>query len=145
MASFFLYLTFSIDYFKNLLKKQKDNHPTTDIWNFSLLFHFKYFRNGPTETASDSLKIDITKKLISQELKHIYVIYLVIYHLAVKSTGKLKYFYSTITLLLASYKQSFSISHQISPFSQIFAQVFLKYHFHVFPKNSNPYIDGICV
>ena len=32
---------------------------------------FKYFRNGPTETASDSLKTDATKKKISQELNHI--------------------------------------------------------------------------
>ena len=28
-------------------------------------------RNGPTETALDSLNTDITKKTISQELKHI--------------------------------------------------------------------------
>ena len=35
------------------------------------LFHFEYYRNGLTETASDSLRTDITKKLISQELKYI--------------------------------------------------------------------------
>ena len=37
------------------------------------------------KTASDSLKTDITKKIISQELKHI------INHQIVKSTGKLVY------------------------------------------------------
>ena len=37
------------------------------------------------KTASDSLKADITKKIISQELKHI------INHQIVKSTGKLVY------------------------------------------------------
>ena len=35
------------------------------------VFHFEFLRNAPTETASDSLKIDVTKKLISPELKHI--------------------------------------------------------------------------
>ena len=35
------------------------------------VFHFEFLRNGPTETASDSLKIDVTKKLISPDLKHI--------------------------------------------------------------------------
>ena len=37
----------------------------------SWLFHYEYFRNGTTERASDPLKTDVTKKLISQELKHI--------------------------------------------------------------------------
>ena len=41
------------------------------LYLLSCLFHFKYIRNWPTEPGSDSLKTDITKKLISQELKHI--------------------------------------------------------------------------
>ena len=32
---------------------------------------FKYFRNGPTETASDSLKTDATKKNIPRTKPHI--------------------------------------------------------------------------
>ena len=42
------------------------------LQNFPQLFNFENVGNGPTEkTASDSLKIDVTKILISQELKHI--------------------------------------------------------------------------
>ena len=43
----------------------------TDSSDAARLCHFKYFGNGPTERASDSLKTDVTKKLISQELKQI--------------------------------------------------------------------------
>ena len=34
------------------------------------LFHLKNIGNGPTETALDSLKIDVTKTIMSEELKH---------------------------------------------------------------------------
>ena len=58
-------------------------------------------------------------------------------------TGVIVRYYGTITL--PTYKQSFSISCQNSPFCKIFAQPFLKSHLHVFPKHGKLYIDGIFV
>ena len=48
-------------------------------------------------------------------------------------------------LPLGSHKYSLSIYRRSSPFHQVFAQVLLKWHFRVFPKYSNLYIDGIRV
>lgn len=63
----------------------------------------------------------------------------------VKSTGKLKYWCSTITLPLASYKQSLFNSHQSSLFCRVSAQVFQKFHLHVSPEHGNLYINETCV
>ena len=60
------------------------------------------------------LKTDVTKKLISQELRHISP--------SCKKYWK-AYYTATITLPLASYEQSFSIFHQSSPSCKVSAQV----------------------
>ena len=110
------YRTRILQFLNVAYKKIKLNYA---LWpRESLLFHFKHVRNGPTGTASISLKTDDTKKIISQELKRI-------------SSNCDKhwkaYSYCTITLPLASYKRSFSISRQSesSPLRSVLAQVSL--------------------
>ena len=98
------------------------------------LFNSIFLEIWLTETALDSRKPHVTKKIISQELKHVS-----------PSWNLTDNWYSTITLPLASHKQSFSIYCQSSPFRRVFAKVLLKWQLHVFLNHNNLYIHGIRV
>ena len=121
--------------------------------NSAVFFNWNFLEIWPTERALDSLKADVTKKIISQELKQIlssckkqWKAYLMLIF-NTDSTILILIFHTdrTITLLLASHIQSFSIYRQSSPFRGVFIKVLLKCQLYVVPKHNNLYIHGIRV
>ena len=121
--------------------RRKVNVPIFMIWIMRVyrmplvahtLFNSNFLEIWLTETALDSRKPHVTKKKYISRTE--------------ACITKLKsYWYSTITLPLASHKQSFSIYCQSSPFRRVFAKVLLKWQLHVFLNHNNLYIHGIRV